>query len=189
LSYTPKINIFPSKQYIKVTCQTPVDKIDTSKFNLTADSIDIPFSIIQTSPITLTIFSSLYPSKLVLQEHAIIDVFNKSTKIDTFIIRPILASTSNFKLQVNTLDTNSFILQLRKGDKLIEQRLFKHATEFQFNNLPAAKYRVLIITDSNGNEIWDTGNTLLSKSPEQLQISQQFELRENWDKELIINVK
>jgi hypothetical protein len=169
--------------------QVIISTLDTSKFILLKDSTTIPFSISNTSPVKLTITASEYPTKLILIKNAITDVLNNTVKGDTFNITAVKALTSNFNLQVNTIDTTSMILELRQGKTLIRQHLFQNNKSFNFTNLPAATYRVIIITDLNNNAIWDTGNTLISKLPEPILISKEFEIRENWDKELIINVK
>jgi hypothetical protein len=189
LDYSPTLNIYNAGLSTNLKIQTPISFIDTNKIILLKDSISIPFYILQTSPVTLTLKTSNYPSKLIINQGAITDVFNKYNKSDTFNIKPIVDIKSNFRLHVNTIRSNDLIIQLMKGTTLIEQHLINKTKVFDFKNLPAAKYRVLIITDSNSNTIWDTGNTLISKSPEIIQFSKEFELRENWDKELIINVK
>jgi len=189
LSYIPSVKMSVIQQDLTLTLQTPISKIDTSKFIVLNDSNSIPFSIANTSPVTLTITASIYPTKLIILANAITDILNNKTKGDTFNIPPVKATTSNFSLQVNTVDTSTMILQLRQGKKLVRQHLFQNDKSFNFTNLPAAKYRVILITDTNNNAIWDTGNTLISKLPEHILISKEFEIRENWDKELIINVK
>jgi len=189
MSYVPSVDISTNKQTVVLTLQTPIKNIDTSKFILTTDSNFIPFSIYKTSPITITITSLIHPTRLILQPNAITDVFDQYIKSDTFDIPPVIITSTNFKLKINTQDTTTVILQLKRGKKLIEQHSFRHDKIFNFKNLPAAKYRVLLITDANDNTIWDTGNTLISKLPEHILISKEFEIRENWDKELIINLK
>jgi hypothetical protein len=189
LSYTPTVKLSVSQQDLILKLQTPISTLDTSKFILLKDSTTIPFSISNTSPVKLTITASEYPTKLILIKNAITDVLNNTVKGDTFNITAVEALTSNFNLQVNTIDTTSMILELRQGKTLIRQHLFQNNKSFNFTNLPAATYRVIIITDLNNNAIWDTGNTLISKLPEPILISKEFEIRENWDKELIINVK
>ena len=52
---------------------------------------------------------------------------------------------------------------------------------FEFSNLPAGKYELLIVEDRNENGKWDTGNYLDFIQPEP-RIRKILEpLRENWD--------
>ena len=150
---------------------------DTTLTQLNSTPTDVHFSA---DPI---------PNRLVLLNGAITDVFGKKSVADTFILTPIHLTSTNLKLQINVTDTTNLILQLFRGDKLIRQKLTSNSQLFTFKHLPAGDYRCLIITDKNNNGIWDTGNTLISKSPEKIQITASFEIRENWDKELIINVE
>ena len=62
-------------------------------------------------------------------------------------------------------------------------------TTLNFNNIISGTYKVEIITDHNHNNIWDTGDFFDKKSPEIIQISNDIEIRQNWDKELIINIQ
>jgi len=147
LSYTPTVKLSVSQQDLILKLQTPISTLDTSKFILLKDSTTIPFSISNTSPVKLTITASEYPTKLILIKNAITDVLNNTVKGDTFNITAVKALTSNFNLQVNTIDTTSMILELRQGKTLIRQHLFQNNKSFNFTNLPAATYRVIIITD------------------------------------------
>jgi hypothetical protein len=60
-------------------------------------------------------------------------------------------------------------------------------TTLILNSLSQGSYYVRIITDINENNYWDSGNPITNQSPEPIYISETFELRNNWDKELIIN--
>jgi hypothetical protein len=189
LDYSPTLNIYTAGLSTNLKIQTPISFIDTTQIIMFKDSISIPFNMLQTSPVTLTLKTSIYPSKLIINQRAITDVYNKYNQSDTFNIAPITDIKSNFRLLINTIHSDNLIIQLMKGSTLIEQHLISQNKVLNFKNLPAAQYRVLVVKDSNSNAIWDTGNTLISKSPEIIQFSKEFEIRENWDKELIINVK
>ena len=45
-----------------------------------------------------------------------------------------------------------------------------------------------IIYDLNNNQIWDTGDIFNYKKPEYIKLFNAIEIRNNWDKELIINL-
>ena len=189
LSYTPKLTISASPKLTSIVTQTPIKLIDSTKIRFLKDSLNIKYSLKRTSPLKITLLPNQIPTKLILEKGAITDVFNNISKPDTIKIIDRPSSLGTLNLSITTKDTGNYILQIKKEAKLIKQEFFTHSKIFKFNNLSATEYRAVIITDSNNNDIWDTGNTMLSKSPEKIQITEKFELRENWDKELIINIE
>jgi hypothetical protein len=78
---------------------------------------------------------------------------------------------------------------MKQGNKIISQHYITSDTTLNFKNIIYGTYKVEVITDNNHNNIWDTGDFLSKKSPEIIQISNDIEIRQNWDKELIINVQ
>ena len=78
---------------------------------------------------------------------------------------------------------------IKQGNKIFSQNFITSDTTLNFNNILSGTYKVEIITDNNHNNIWDTGDFLSKKSPEIIQISNDIEIRQNWDKELIINIQ
>ena len=55
------------------------------------------------------------------------------------------------------------------------------------NNLPQGTYSCQLIKDLNNNQIWDTGDYFDHINPEPILFTEPFDMRENWDKNLIIN--
>ena len=189
LSYTPQLSVTKLIDHIHLSSKTPIDSIDQTKITPYLDSVTTTLTQLNSTPTDVHFSADPIPNRLVLLNGAITDVFGKKSVADTFILTPTHLTSTNLKLQINVTDTTNLILQLFRGDKLIKQKLTSNSQLFNFNHLLAGDYRCLIITDKNSNGIWDTGNTLISKSPEKIQITASFEIRENWDKELIINVE
>ena len=78
--------------------------------------------------------------------------------------------------------------QLKLKDKIVRSDLVNSSNTLTYKNLKSGDYTVHITKDKNQNGIWDTGNIFTKTSPEPIQISESIEIRDNWDKELIINV-
>jgi hypothetical protein len=53
-------------------------------------------------------------------------------------------------------------------------------------DLNPGKYALSVAEDINRNSLWDTGNPLLNQIPEPIQLSEDFELRLNWDNHFTI---
>ena len=127
--------------------------------------------------------------KLILTDGALLDLLNKTNKVDTILIPPNITSLSSLALTLKLLNTKHYIIMIKQGNKIFSQNFITSDTILNFNNILSGTYKVEIITDNNHNNIWDTGDFLSKKSPEIIQISNDIEIRQNWDKELIINIQ
>ena len=78
------------------------------------------------------------------------------------------------------------MVQLLSNEKVIRQDTLSSDTVLNYSSLTTSKYRIRIIKDENRNFMWDSGDFLLNKEAEELYLSESVELRQNWDKELII---
>ena len=193
LKYTPQLAASTSQTLLYLTSNTPIKSIDTSKIVLYADS-----QIVKIDNYTITGTTSiLYTNtkintkklKLILTDGALLDLLNKTNKVDTILIPPNIASLSSLALTLKLLNTQHYIIMIKQGNKVFSQNYITSDTTLNFNNIISGTYKVEIITDNNHNNIWDTGDFLSKKSPEIIQISNDIEIRQNWDKELIINIQ
>jgi hypothetical protein len=193
LKYTPQITASTSQTLLYLISNTPIKSIDTSKIVLYADS-----QIVKIDNYTITGTTSiLYTNtkintkklKLILTDGALLDLLNKTNKVDTILIPPNIASLSSLALTLKLLNTQHYIIMIKQGNKVFSQNYITSDTTLNFNNIISGTYKVEIITDNNHNNIWDTGDFLSKKSPEIIQISNDIEIRQNWDKELIINIQ
>ena len=193
LKYTPRLAASTSQTLLYLTSNTPIKSIDTSKILLYADN-----QIVKIDNYTITGTTSiLYTNtkintkklKLILTDGALLDLLNKTNKVDTILIPPNIASLSSLALTLKLLNTQHYIIMIKQGNKVFSQNYITSDTTLNFNNIISGTYKVEIITDNNHNNIWDTGDFLSKKSPEIIQISNDIEIRQNWDKELIINIQ
>ena len=193
LKYTPKLSASISQSLIYIKSNTPIQSIDTSKIDLYIDSQIITIYNYTIDGTALMILSNTDINnknlKLVLNKGAILDLLNKTNKIDTILIQPIIESTSSLTLTLKLINPQYYIINLKQGKKTINHSYITSDTTLNFKNLVPGIYQVEIITDNNHNNIWDTGDFLSKKSPEIIQLSNDIEIRQNWDNALIINVK
>lgn len=189
LNYTPILelsNQFPTKLQLS----TPIKSIDTSNISLLLDSLKTPFTLEIQNRTDLILTHKKYSKTLevVIDSGAILDVFGKSNKSDTLRSTPTtITSTINLTFNINS-DSLNYIIQLLDDKGVISRTILKKTTTKTYNNLKSGLHKVKIVKDINKNGIWDTGNIFTRKSPEAIQFSEPFEVRENWDKELIINI-
>ena len=193
LKYTPRLTASTSQTLLYLTSNTPIKSIDTSKIFLYADS-----QIVKINNYTITGTTSiLYTNtkintkklKLILTDGALLDLLNKTNKVDTILMPPNITSLSSLALTLKLLNTQHYIIIIKQGNKVFSQNYITSDTTLNFNNIISGTYKVEIITDHNHNNIWDTGDFFDKKSPEIIQIYNDIEIRQNWDKELIINIQ
>ena len=193
LKYAPKLSVSVSQSLISIVSNTPIQSIDPSKIILTADNeiVKIDTYTINGTSLMLPSNPYIYSNKLeiVLAEGAILDLFNKTNNTDTILIQPSFKSISSLTLTLALIKPQSYIIRLKQGKKTICQNFITTDTTIIFKNLAPGVYKVEIISDNNNNNIWDTGDFLSKKEPELIQLSNDIEIRQYWDKDLIINVK
>ena len=126
---------------------------------------------------------------MLLKSGAIIDIYKNTNKPDTLIYQLLDSDLTHLYLKVNANSGVYYILHILNGPKIINTLQFIGSKNLTFNNLQPGIYKAVIYTDSNKNGVWDTGNIFTLKHPETITLTREFELRQNWDKELIINIK
>lgn len=194
LKYTNSISYSQSPNTIRINSRTPIAYIDSSAFNLLADdSTFIPFRIKQINEqradITYT-EKDIKKLKLFYEPTAITDVYNQLLKNDSAQFNITNDEPSIVNVTLNGTDTTvSYILQIRKGKRILRQYIRPLGSTINLESLKPDTYTIVTVTDNNGDGVWTTGDIWTESSPEPLQISKPFEIRKNWDNELIINVQ
>jgi uncharacterized protein (DUF2141 family) len=129
---------------------------------------------------------NLIPNKIEIQESGITDIIgNKNVDYNQALLLQKHTNT-NLNLTIN-IDTNNYILHLYKGNSLYKTEYIKFSKNLTINNLPQGTYSCQLIKDLNNNQIWDTGDYFGHINPEPILFTEPFDMRENWDKNLIIN--
>ncbi|CAN5241232.1 Ig-like domain-containing protein [soil metagenome] len=88
-------------------------------------------------------------------------------------------------LNLNLLNVRSFpiIVQLTDEKGVVrEEKYSTSTTNFRFEYLSPGKYLLRVIYDENENGVWDTGDYLRRRAPEEIiYFPEIIEVRQNWD--------
>lgn len=184
----PKISINKAKsnnRRISLKSNCPVI------FNI--DSINIfntNYNVNQLSPTELEInFNKLIDSvNIIFKPNALKTYYNDINKIDTFIYTYKEINENNLVIKIEKHDSINYLFELLNNNKIIKYQTVVNQNKIQFKNLKPGIYSLRVISDINNNKLWDTGNVFKNKSPEKIDLYNNIEIRNNWDKELIINL-
>ena len=189
--YTIKPSLSASTRGLLIRSKTAITVIDTSNIKLLLDSVNTPIkiSIIDTFSFFINTTKPYNNAIVILKSNAITDIYKKTNNTDTLTHRFTYSDPTTLNLIINTDQEVSYILHILKSNNIVKESQFIGSKTLTFNDLPTGDYKVILYSDTNNNGIWDTGNIFTSKRPEAITITNAFELRENWDKELIINIK
>jgi hypothetical protein len=189
--YTLKPTIQSSAKKLLVRTKTPILSLDTSKIKLLLDSINSPFTVSFIDTFSFYINTNTYYNNAIihLKTGAITDIYKKSNTSDTLVCNYKNKDLTHLKLTINTTNNITYILHILNNTKIIKKTRFIGSKVLTFHKLQPSTYQVIIYSDSNNNGIWDTGNVFTLTPPESVTLTKEFELRQNWDKNLIINIK
>lgn len=190
IEYTIKPKITTYQNYIELTSKTPIENIDSAKLTLLIDSVYQSIKLYRIDTFSFKInYNSSSHLKLSILKGALTDINKQVNKTDTLSIAPYKDLETNLKLTIVADSNTSYILTLLQGDKPYYTQYFTGLNDLTLNNIKPGTYKVRIETDSNNNGIWDTGDIYTNKPPEPIFLSEPFDIRQNWDKELTVNIK
>ena len=91
-------------------------------------------------------------------------------------------------LNINGVDTTAFVELLSSGDAPVRKAKVKDGGVL-FMDLKPDKYYARIVIDTNSNGVWDTGNYIEKRQPEEVYYSpKMYEIMQNWQVEETWNV-
>lgn len=91
-------------------------------------------------------------------------------------------------LNINGVDTTAFVELFSSGDAPVRKAKVKDGGVL-FMDLKPDKYYARIVIDTNGNGVWDTGNYIEKRQPEEVYYSpKMYEIMQNWQVEETWNV-
>ncbi len=197
LRYTPKYSTKPHKLSAKfinssqISLQTKhkIRSYRDEAIKIYRDSLEIEASSfkIQNNALLITLKKPIENGiKIKTDSNAITDWNNDISARDSFSLFPSKSETSNLKVEFKFQTQSQYMVQLLSNEKVIRQDTLSSDTVLNYSSLTTSKYRIRIIKDENRNFMWDSGDFLLNKEAEELYLSESVELRQNWDKELII---
>ncbi len=170
----------------------PISIADTSLISL-KDTLDVSAAYIaKTVGKNLKFSLSLKDQtiyNLTILPGAITDLYGQTN--DTLLVEISTASKEDFgNLQIAfnaENDSISYLCQLRKGEKIIDNFLMKSSEIKVYQQIEPGKYNIKLIEDINGNGRWDSGDWFEKRQPEKIKTIEVEEIRANWDVELSID--
>jgi len=177
-------------QNFKLLTNQPITKVDKSKIQIIdKDSTNISFTTqISKSKKSLFLkFNKIQSNNynITMLPKSITTLFEQSS--DTIHYKLLTKKPTDYGNIFLTLNNNvkSFplIVQLTdKNTKVVQSIYIKKNKEIAFKNLTPSTYLIRAIYDKNKNGVWDTGNFLKHKMPEQVwYFNKQIVIRANWD--------
>ena len=188
--YDIKFSVHPTLTGFYIYSEFWINSIDTLAFSLLQDSVVVPARIDSSNRHVIYLasrFNPNLPSKVILGDHAIVDVMGNGNSKDTVSLPAQMEGAPTLTLFVEIPDSTQYIVLLKKGDITVNQEIITSSKEYKFPRMAPGSYSVELIEDLNKNNNWDSGDPLLRRDPEPRVTSEVFEMRLNWDKNLTIS--
>ncbi|MEX2349433.1 MAG: Ig-like domain-containing protein [Flavobacteriaceae bacterium] len=115
---------------------------------------------------------------------AVTDFFGQSN--DTLSYKVNTRTTADYgflSFNIESAKSYPLIVQLVTERGIVTKEMYakEEQTVFEFENIPPANYNVRVIYDTNANGIWDTGDFLKRRQPEEVvYFPTLLEVRANW---------
>lgn len=190
ISSEPSSGIEMTEQF-ELSANTPLVEIDTSLINIVnKDSVAVPFDQTYKSEGNKYVFDFKLKEKenynIQALPGALTDFYG--TENDTLNYELSTKSASEYAdvaLTLQNIAEFPIIVQLvnEQGEtkrELIHQE--EDGNVFDFRYVEPGEYYVRVIYDSNDNGVWDTGNYLKHKQPEEvIYMKEPLDVRKNWE--------
>lgn len=193
-SITPKLEINKKKSNKKniLIESTIPGEINTKFIKIKNDSSFINYEIENINPLKYQLYIKddiKGDLKIILEDSAFISFFKVYSQKDTLDLNISNRYINNLYLNLNVKKQTNYIIELLSNNKLIKRKVVNNNNnKITFKNLKPGVYSLRIIEDLNKNNIWDSGEIFTKKDPEKVYLYKKIEIRDNWDKDLIINV-
>ncbi len=173
----------------------PLDKADSSKVQLLADSVEVAFSFQQIKKRQFNLefdkkFGKIYHLMLLPETlTGFTGQVNKDTLRTNFKV-PKKDAFGKLILHLNNEHQKPLFVELIKNKKVVYKTPTQTGNDFVIEYLMPATYTVRIIVDANQNNHWDTGNYLRHIQPEQsIDAGKNIEIRANWEVDQSFNIE
>lgn len=88
-------------------------------------------------------------------------------------------------LKINEVENNTIYELMNERNEIVRRTIITDEESINYKNLFPGSYRLRIISDTNKNGIWDTGNYLQKLQPEKIiYYNNPIKIRANWDLEI-----
>lgn len=171
---------------IFLNTNNPIIHVDKSKFSLVdKDTVNVDFEVKKQTINKLAVLFKKTPKmnyKFDVLPKGIIDLYETTNDSLNYQFKTLTTEDyGSIILEVKKETKHPIIIQLLQKDKVVKTRYISSSQKVEFKLLVPKEYTVRAIIDENNNHVWDTGNFLLRKQPEQvIYFETVFKLRANW---------
>lgn len=183
------------KDSVLISGNMPLDKADSSKIRLLADSVTVAFEL---KPVAKGQYKVKFDKQfgktynLTVLPNAVAGFtgqVNKDT-LQTNFKTPKKDAFGKLILHLNNDHQKPLFVELIKNNKIDCKTPTQTGNNFIIEYLMPGTYTLRIIVDTNQNNRWDTGNYLRHIQPEQsIEPEKNIEIRANWDVDQVLNLK
>lgn len=177
------------EEVFKITANSPIRKVDREKIEIIdKDSLAVEFNIDFEQKLNTVSFDFEKAERqaytITLFPEAITDFFG--TVNDTISFKTNTRTSADYgflSLSVVNPKTYPIIVQIVTENGSVSKTLYgiENETTFNFENISPGNYYVRVIYDENENGVWDTGDFLERKQPEEVvYFPKLLDIRANW---------
>jgi len=122
---------------------------------------------------------------------AVTDIYETQNDTLSFTARTTsLSDYGNLKISIKNAKKYPLLIEILDKEEVVEQAVLTKPEEVYFDAILPRIYTLRVIIDENGNGMWDTGNILEQKQPEEvIYYPKGIDVRANWDVEQIFELE
>ena len=164
----------------------PIVTVDKTKFSLIdKDTVNIDFEVKKQAINKLAVVFKKAPKtsyKFNVLPKGIIDLYETTNDSLNYQFKTLTTEDyGSIVLDIKKETPHPVIIQLLNKKKVVKTSYVLTSKKVTFNLLQPKEYSVRAIVDKNNNHVWDTGDFLSRKQPEQvIYLETTFKLRANW---------
>ena len=167
------------------------DQRQRISYRLQQDSVDIRKWVVSADWVPEAKYSLIIPDSVLLN---VAGQVNDSIKSEFSILSPDKFGT--LTVNVKGREGTDYILQiLNDRNSLLQERRFVRDGKYVFKYLDAGDVKLRVIEDVNGNGVWDTGDLILRRQPERVELyipdngNELITMKVNWDIEITVDME
>jgi uncharacterized protein (DUF2141 family) len=172
---------------LRLSANMPLITLNKSKVVLLKDSITVTYDAVLNSTYNFDVFFEKTPGKtyqLIIYPNGLSGFSEKMLKdtIQSSIRIPAADTYGTLTVTFENLNHQPAFVELLQNGNVIRKTTTQSTGSFQIKYLKPGKYQLRLILDANQNNLWDTGNYLQHKHPEQTFMpNSPIEIRANWE--------